>query len=92
LKNIEDLVIDLFDKLPDTSSTDEINKLVKISEREVYPDFYVVDTLKSGVIYLHGRMPDIIKEYLEYKFNNLSILKYIVANTVILEGINIEKN
>jgi hypothetical protein len=30
-------------------------------------------------------MPDLIKEYLEYKFKEIKELKYIVANSVILE-------
>ncbi len=34
-------------------------------------------------------MPNIIKEYLEYQFNQIDKFKYIIANSVILEGINL---
>jgi hypothetical protein len=45
--------------------------------------------LEKGVVYIHGQLPDIIKEYLEYKFKTLPSLKYIIANTVIIEGVNL---
>lgn len=88
-KEIESLAVDLAGNLPDVSFEHEINDLVKVLEREVNPDFYVIKTLKSGIIYLHGKIPDVIKEYLEHKFSVLDKLRYVVANTVILEGINL---
>ena len=57
-------------------------------ENEVHKDFYAIEYVKKGVIYLHGKIPDLIKEYLEEKFSEIPEIKYIVANTVILEGIN----
>lgn len=67
---------------------DEIATIIKNLENEVHKDFYAIDYIKKGVIYLHGKIPDLIKEYLEEKFSKISEIKYIVANTVILEGIN----
>lgn len=40
------------------------------------------------MIYLHGGVPDLIKDFLEYKFKTESDIKYLVANSVVLEGIN----
>ena len=36
-----------------------------------------------------AKIPDIIKEYLIYKYETISEIKYLVANTVILEGMNL---
>ena len=44
--------------------------------------------LERGVIYLHAKMPTIIKEYLEDVFKKESAIKYMIANNVILEGVN----
>lgn len=76
--------------LSDNSNIEDgkLNELSKILEENIHKDFYCVDFVKRGLLYIHGRVPDLIKEYLEYKFKELDDLKYIVANTVILEGIN----
>lgn len=71
-----------------TYENDEISTIVKNLENEVHKDFYAIEYVKKGVIYLHGKIPDLIKEYLEEKFSEIPEIKYIVANTVILEGIN----
>lgn len=55
----------------------------------IHKDFYCVDLIRSGVIYLHGKLPDIIKEYLEYKFKNVDEISYLISNSVILEGVNL---
>lgn len=70
------------------SDNKSITTIIKNLEKEVHKDFYAIDFIKKGVIYLHGKIPDLIKEYLEEKFSNISEIKFIVANTVILEGIN----
>ncbi len=67
----------------------EIKKLKEIIIRETHEDFYMVELLDYGIIYLHGKLPNLIKEYLENKFNEIKDLKFIVSNTVILEGINL---
>ena len=49
----------------------------------------MIKLLDYGIIYLHGKMPTPIKDYLENKFDKIKDLKFIVANKVILEGINL---
>ncbi|WP_294962308.1 DEAD/DEAH box helicase family protein [uncultured Flavobacterium sp.] len=75
--------------LPELVNSEPINNLIKILKQEVHEKFYAVDYLKHGVVYLHGKLPDLIKEYLESKFKNLVEIKYIIANSVILEGMNL---
>jgi superfamily II DNA or RNA helicase len=86
-KMVEQLAIELADELPDTD--DDIQSLIDILNENIHEEFYVSKLLEKGIIYIHGQLPDIIKEYLEYKFKTIPSLKYIVANTVILEGINL---
>lgn len=86
---IEEFAKDFCKHLPEIEKTDEIINLQNTLRKEVHNDFYVVDCLKYGVVYIHGKLPDLIKEYLEEKYRTLPELKYIIANSVILEGMNL---
>jgi len=86
---VEQLANDLCENLPQIEMTENIHEIEQILTREVHKDYYAIEYLKYGVIYLHGKLPDIIKEYLEYKYKSLPELKYVIANSVILEGMNL---
>lgn len=88
-KKIEEFSRELSHSLPIKAVNSDTENLIKELEELVHKDFYITKLLKKGVIYLHGRMPEIIKEYLEYKFKNNTDLNIVVANKVILEGINL---
>lgn len=68
---------------------EELQIISESLAKNIHEDFYCVDFVKRGLIYLHGKLPDIIKEYLEFKFKNISKIKYLVSNSVILEGVNL---
>jgi len=86
---IERLARQLSEQLENLTSNVEITNLVRILKQEVHEQFFAADYIQKGVVYLHGKLPDLIKEYLESKFRQISELKYIIANQVILEGINL---
>ncbi|MBP9023733.1 MAG: DEAD/DEAH box helicase family protein, partial [Spirochaetes bacterium] len=86
---IEKLASDLCKFIPVTSRSKAIIEIENILKKEVHSDFYIIKYLKHGVVYLHGKLPDIIKEYLEYKFKTIPDLRYVIANSVILEGMNL---
>ncbi len=87
-KFIEQLAIALSEKLPEIKNSDNIDRIINTLKREVHPSFYMVSLLEHGVIYLHGKIPNLIKEYLEDAFKKEPELRYILANNVILEGVN----
>ncbi|PZM85764.1 MAG: DNA helicase [candidate division SR1 bacterium] len=87
-KKIEILARNLADSLP-RIETEDIQSLCSIIKKHVHEDFYVLDLLQHGVLYLHGAMPYLIKEFLEKQFKINQGIQYLVANTVILEGINL---
>ncbi|NOJ06586.1 hypothetical protein F0236_23090, partial [Vibrio splendidus] len=73
----------------ETINSEELLDLSDVISKNVHNDFYCVDYVKKGLVYLHGKLPDLIKEYLEYKFTHTKEINYIVANSVILEGVNL---
>ena len=87
-RKVESLAKILFKNLPNINDT-EIDELIEILKINVHEKFYIVDLLKKGIIYLHGKTPHLIKEYLEHKFKTIKNIKYLIANSVILEGINL---
>jgi len=86
---IEKTAKDFSTFLPEITNDIIINEVLDVLKSEVHEDFYGITYLKHGVIYLHGKLPDLIKEYLESKFREIDNVKYLIANTVILEGINL---
>lgn len=71
------------------NTSNNLNIISNSLSKNVHKDFYCVDYVRKGLIYLHGKLPDIIKEYLEYKFKSIPEIKYLVSNSVILEGVNL---
>ncbi len=88
-QDIEKFTKELINELSIIAVNEEMNTIISCLESQVHPDYWMIETIKKGVIYLHAKLPDIIKEYLEYKFKNSDALKYVVANHVVLEGINL---
>lgn len=87
-RKVEDFAGILAEQLP-CLKNEELEQLSKTIARNVHEYFYCVELIKKGVLYIHGKLPDLIKEYLEFKFSETAELKFIVANSVILEGVNL---
>lgn len=87
-KRVEELSNLVSKELPPIESNilDELSQTIS---NNVHSDFYCVEHIRKGLIYLHGKLPDLIKEYLEYKFSQTKELHFMVANSVILEGVNL---
>lgn len=87
-KKVEELSMLLNRELSFVESS-SLSELSQTISNNVHSDFYCVEHIKKGLIYLHGKLPDLIKEYLEHKFSLTEELTYLVANSVILEGVNL---
>ncbi|WP_343578980.1 DEAD/DEAH box helicase [Acinetobacter sp.] len=88
-RKIEKLAEKICDKLNVVFDDYDLIELSEIISKNVHEEFYCVDYIRKGLIYLHGKLPDLIKEYLEFKFSQIKNIRYLVANTVILEGVNL---
>ena len=88
-RKIEEFAKELADKLESVDISDELSSVIDSLREYVHDDFLEISLLKKGIIYLHGKLPESIKDYLEYKFSEIPEIRYIIANKVILEGINL---
>lgn len=87
--HIEHLAKELLKTTNAVSENKDITEIIEILKNEVHEKFYCIPLLRNGIIYLHGKLPDLIKEYLEKKFSDIPQIRYVVANSVILEGMNL---
>lgn len=89
-KLTENLALELSSNINiDLSNNEKIKKIINTIKKEVHPEFQIIKCLEKGVVYIHGKIPNLIKEYIEKQFKEIDEIKFIVANTVILEGINL---
>lgn len=88
-KKIEAFAKKLFMSITSEVVSDEIVQVINNLNKYVHKDFYISKYLQKGIIYIHGKIPDDVKDYLETKFNSVQQIKYLIANNVILEGINL---
>ncbi|KXU81344.1 hypothetical protein LCR_06440 [Aeromonas enteropelogenes] len=84
---VETFALEMYGELEKKNSS-ELFELSKIISENIHSEFYCVECIKKGIIYLHGKLPDLAKEFLEYKFKTLKNLNVVIANSVILEGVN----
>lgn len=88
-KKIEEFANEFAKALPPIVISNEMQLLIDVLKKYVGKEYYIIRLLEKGIIYLHGKMPDSIKNYLEYKYKSIKEIKYLIANTVILEGVNL---
>lgn len=88
-KKIEQFAKNLAENCNSIQLSDNLTEIIENLKKYIHEDFYAIEYLKKGIIYLHGKLPDNVKEYLEFKFSQLSEIQFLIANKVILEGINL---
>ncbi|MEM6813666.1 MAG: DEAD/DEAH box helicase [Bacteroidota bacterium] len=55
----------------------------------VHPEYNLLKCIKSGVVYHHGGMPELVRLYVESIFSKIPYLRFIVTSSTLLEGVNI---
>lgn len=87
--DIEEFTKDFIKNLINIDIDTEILQIIKSLQYHVHPDYLQIEALKKGVIYIHGKTPANIRNYLLNKFVKNKKIKYIISNKCLLEGINI---
>lgn len=75
--------------IPNLSSDKEIAEFSSIISKYVDEEYYLVDLIKYGIVYIHGKMPDLIKDYVINKFTAIKQMKILISNSSVLEGMNL---
>lgn len=72
-----------YDELPQS-----LANLIEELKDIVHPKFKLIKFLSKGILYLHGRLPNNIRNYLLKCFRDDASIKHLIANSVILAGMN----
>lgn len=87
---IEKYAEELFVSLPKLSNQSQsLLDLIEELKEIVHPRFKLIKYLKKGIIYMHGRLPSNIRNYLlKYVREDIGVTHF-VANSVVLAGMNL---
>ncbi|CCV63895.1 DEAD/DEAH box helicase [Alteracholeplasma palmae J233] len=66
----------------------QLDEIKEIMIKYVDKEYYMVDLIDKGVLFIHGKMPDSIRDYLIEKYKEIEDIKYLVSNSSVLEGVN----
>ena len=88
-KNILNFVYKFINKIDKEISDSQIDDYINSISNYISDDFILSKCLKKGVIFHFGNIPDNIRIYIEYIYKNNNLIKFIVASSTLLEGINI---
>lgn len=82
-KDIEDVALRLADIIGETTKVgvDDIKEFVG-------EEYRLFDVIKSGIVYVHAQMPELIRMYLIKLYRQSKDIKYFITNSSILEGVN----
>lgn len=71
------------------SLNDKIKKAVSDLREFIHEDYELANNLERGVIYHHGSVPEFVRYYIENLYSDVPEIRYIIANSTLLEGVNI---
>lgn len=84
-----ELALRLADALGEVSDP-KIDELINYARQYVHREYFLARTLKHGVAYHHGKMPQEVRERVEKAFADPdSPLRYVVCTSTLLEGVNL---
>lgn len=87
-KKIENFAFKLFSKLPERQVL-RLNKAASDLREYVHEDYKLADYIEKGVIYHHGSIPEPVRYFIEDLYVDVPEIKMLIANSTLLEGVNI---
>lgn len=67
---------------------ERIDEVVKLIQEYIHKDYYLIDCLKKGVAFHFGKLPQRIRERVEFLFEEKA-LDYMFCTSTLLEGVNL---
>ncbi len=87
---VVDMALKLADSIDGVVEHEEISLLIDMIAKDIHKDYYLIQCLKKGVAFHHGKMPQKIRIQVEKLYKNKNIpLNYIFSTSTLLEGVNL---
>lgn len=87
-KKLENFAFKLFSKLPEKQIL-RLNKAASDLREYVHEDYKLADYIEKGIIYHHGSIPEPVRYFIEDLYVDVPEIKMLIANSTLLEGVNI---
>ena len=87
-KNLEQFAMELSLKFSDLDNK-RIKKASADLKEYVHDDYKLANYVKKGIIYHHGSIPEQIRYFIEELYIEVPEIKMLIANSTLLEGVNI---
>lgn len=87
-KKLEQFAMELSSKLSELDIK-RIKKASRDLKEYVHDEYKLANCISKGVIYHHGSIPEQIRYYIEELYTEVPEIKMLIANSTLLEGVNI---
>ena len=67
----------------------EIEKSIRSIADFIHPEYNLIRCIRSGILFHHGGVPDIIRLYVEDIYSKYGNFEFIITTSTLLEGVNI---
>jgi hypothetical protein len=82
------LIYEALGPAADAADDPDISALIELVERTVNPRYVLAQTLRRGVAFHYGNIPQLVRSSIEDLFRNGKI-QYLVCTSTLLEGVNL---
>lgn len=88
-RDAEQVARELASRLPELNS-EAISLAINAISDLIHPDYSLIDCLRSGVAFHHGRVPEVLRQFVEQLFSSVDAgtPRYLVTTSTLLEGVN----
>lgn len=66
----------------------QVKDLIDLLKDDIHPDYALIYCLKYKVAFHHGKLPDIVKNEIEYLFKK-GFIEYLFCTSTLLQGVNL---
>lgn len=79
----------LYERLEKPIISSDVQNLILELKEIVHDDFLLAKYLEKGIVYLHSRLPSVVKNYVLKFVRESKSIKHFIANSVVLAGMNL---
>lgn len=87
-KQAQELALRLSANRPKLQDSELIERAVESIADLVDPRYSLIEAMRAGVLFHHGKLPDSLRIYIEHVFRQLESPAIMVTTSTLLEGVN----
>lgn len=86
-KKVEKFAID-FCEQTEPLNNERLDKIASLVASYTDSNYLMVKMIRRGAIYIHGKVPEVLKDYLYHCFSTVEEIKFLISNNCVLEGVD----